>query len=180
MEKNVSPLICQLPYPTTQNLAKDLRTANIIYFAYNGQKGEKTAMQLYHKYSQMLNNQDAQLMKQIYLAEQLHLKLLHDALLSLGYKLPQHQASNSNTYLPESNRHFANYNNVIMQAIATKLTTIVEYKKMLYLIKNTDVQQIIEHIVMDENLHLQALQSMIKMQASNSTISPNIQDMAFS
>ena len=175
----MSPLICQLPYPTTQNLAKDLRTANIIYFAYNGQKSEKTAMQLYHKYSQMLNNQDAQLMKQIYLAEQLHLKLLHDALLSLGYKLPQHQASNSNTYLPKNNPPSTN-NNIIMQAIATKLTTIVEYKKMLYLIKNTDVQQIIERIVMDENLHLQALQSMIKMQASNSTISPNIQDMAFS
>ena len=67
-----------------------------------------------------------------------------------------------------------------MQAIATKLTTIVEYKKMLYLIKNTDVQQIIERIVMDENLHLQALQSMVKTQASSSAISPNIQDMAFS
>ncbi len=176
----MSPLICQLPYPTKQNLAKDLRTANIVYFAYNGQKSEKTSLQLYHKYSQMLNNQDAQLMKQIYLAEQLHVNILHDTLLSLGYKLPQHQASNSNTYLSKNNPPSANYNNVIMQAIGTKLTTIVEYKKMLYLLKNTDVQQIIERIVVDENLHLQALQSMVKMQSSNSKIGPNIQDMAIS
>ena len=45
------------------------------------------------------------------------------------------------------------------------MNAITEYKKMLYVLTNQDVAAIVQRIILDEQLHLDALKELLEKQA---------------
>ena len=83
----MKPLICDIPYPSTDELTTDVRSGQIISFAYATLGGALTAIlqYSYHEiFMQKFNPDDANTLMQIAVAEMKHLHILGDAMAKLG------------------------------------------------------------------------------------------------
>ena len=54
---------------------------------------------------------------------------------------------------------------MLMDDIQGEMNAITEYKKMLYVLTNQDVAAIVQRIILDEQLHLDALKELLEKQA---------------
>lgn len=91
----MKPLICDLPYPSTDTLTKDVRSGNIISFAYATLRGEITATLQYtyhHFYFDKPNPDYADTLMRIAIAEMKHIDILGTAMLNLGVCYAQSEA----------------------------------------------------------------------------------------
>lgn len=161
----MKPLICDLPYPSTDDLQTDVKSGQIISFAYASLKSELTAILQYLYHGLHLNAvsvDDADILRQIALAEMKHLDILGEAMLKLGVNPRYVQVPRSNLYFDTSAvSQSTTPQKMIMDDIQGELDAIAEYKKMLYVLKNEDVSAIIQRIVLDEQLHLEVLKQML-------------------
>ena len=90
----MKPLICDLPYPSVETLSKDVRSGQIISFAYATLRGELTATLQYtyhHFYMGQTDKDDAQTLMSIGIAEMKHIEILGEAMLETRCK-PQIRA----------------------------------------------------------------------------------------
>lgn len=163
----LKPLICQLPYPSAENLQKDVRSGRIISFAYATLCGEisATLQYLYHSLH-LTNKQHAEVLESIALAEMKHTKILAECMLKLGVNPLYVQYPCSQTWFNTSqiSRSTAPQK-MLMDDVQGEMNAITEYKKMLYVLTNQDVAAIVQRIILDEQLHLDALKELLEKQA---------------
>ena len=169
----MKPLICDLPYPTLNNLTTDVKSGQIISFAYATQKGELTAIlqYLYHQvFMQNFSEKHADTLFMIALAEMKHLHILAQAMEKLGIAPRYVQYPNSKIYYDTACvSQSVTPQKMIMDDIQVELNAIAEYNKMLFVLKNEEVQAIISRIILDEQLHLETLKQMLESLAPPNT-----------
>ncbi|MCM1290059.1 MAG: hypothetical protein NC132_06370 [Corallococcus sp.] len=162
----MKPLVCDLPYPSLDTLTTDVKSGQILSFAYATQKGELTAIlqYLYHKtFMQNFSPKNAETLTSIAIAEMKHLDILADAMQRLGVVPRYVQYPNTKIYFDASCvSQSMTPQKMIMDDIQGELNAIAEYNKMLFVLKNEDVEAIIARIVMDEQLHLDTLKQMLE------------------
>ena len=167
----MKPLVCDIPYPSTENLTTDVRSGQIISFAYATLRGELTAIlqYIYHSFFMAnFNKDDSDVLVSIALAEMKHLDILGESMLKLGVEPKYVQYPNSKTFYDTSCvAQSTTPSKMIMDDIAGELNAIAEYNKMLFVLKNEDVAAIIQRIIMDEQLHVEALKQMLERYAPN-------------
>lgn len=162
----MKPLICDLPYPSTDNLQADVRSGQIISFAYATLKGELTATLQYiyhHFYFDEIDKTDAETLMSIAVAEMMHIDILGTAMLRLGVSPKYVQCPNTNAYFNTSTvSQSTTAQKMLMDDIQGEMNAIADYQKMLFILKNEQVEAIIQRIILDEQLHLEVLKEMLK------------------
>lgn len=162
----LKPLICDLPYPSTDNLQPDVRSGQIISFAYATLKGELTATLQYvyhHFYFDEIDKTDGETLMSIAVAEMMHIDILGKAMLRLGVSPKYVQCPNTNTYFNTSTvSQSTTAQKMLMDDIQGEMNAIADYQKMLFILKNEQVEAIVQRIILDEQLHLEVLKEMLK------------------
>lgn len=162
----MKPLCADLPYPSTETLSVDVTSGKILSFAFASATGELSAI-LQYVYHQLhlsgTNKQCAETLEAIALCEMRHLQILGQAMINLGVNPRYVQHPNSNCFFSAScvSQSVAPQK-MIMDDLRSELETIAEYKKMLFVLKNEEVQAIVERIILDEQVHVEALKSVLK------------------
>ena len=161
----MKPLICDLPYPSTDTLTTDVRSGQIISFAYATLRGELTAILQYvyhHFYFDEIEETDGETLLAIAKAEMMHLDILGTAMLKLGVVPRYVQVPNSNNFYNTSTvSQSKTPQKMLMDDIQGELNAIADYQKMLFILKNEQVEAIIQRIILDEQLHLETLKEML-------------------
>ena len=165
----MKPLVCDLPYPSDENLLPDIRSGKIIAFAYASLKSELTAILQYvyhHFHFAEINADDAQTLMSIATAEMTHLDILGKTMLKLGVNPRYVQCPDTDIYFNSSAVSCSKVPaKMLMDDIQGELNAIADYQKMLFVLKNEQVAAIIQRIVLDEQLHLQTLKEMLEKYA---------------
>lgn len=165
----MKPLVLDLPYPSTDTLTKDIRSGNIISFAYATLKGELTAILQYvyhHFFFAQFDDKDAETLMAIAVAEMKHLDILGKAMLKLGVNPRYVQCPNTNNFFNTSTVSQAtSAQKMLMDDIQGEMSAIADYHKMLFVLKNEQVEAIIQRIILDEQLHLETLKQMLERYA---------------
>lgn len=156
------PLIVQTPYPSVKELTCDPVSARIISSAYATSCGELNSVMQYIFQSFVFNHSgdesNAELLKSIAIAEMIHFDLLGNALINLG-------AQPVYTFQPPVafnfySTKFVSYScksaEMLEDDIIAEKHAVCSYKKMLSRLKNEKVKTLIERLLQDEQLHLQA------------------------
>ena len=166
----MKPLICDLPYPSTETLTKDVRSGQIISFAYATLHGELTAILQYvyhHFYFGEIEENDSEILMAIAKAEMMHLDILGKAMLKLGVTPKYVQMPNTNNFYNTCTvSQSKTPQKMLMDDIQGELNAIADYQKMLFILKNEQVEAIIQRIILDEQLHLEKLKEMLSKYAN--------------
>lgn len=166
----MKPLICDLPYPSVDNLTQDVRSGNIISFAYATLRGEITATLQYtyhHFYMAVKSAEDAKLLMSIAVAEMKHIDILGESMLKLGVSPKYTQYPNTQSYYNTSTvSQSTTPQKMLMDDIQGEMNAIADYQKMLFVLKNEQVEAIIQRIILDEQLHLETLKKMLERYVS--------------
>lgn len=162
----MKPLALDIPYPSLENLTEDVRSGQIISFAYATCRGELTAIlqYSYHKLRfEQFSHEDAQTLQSIAIAEMVHLELLGTAMLKLGINPLYVTCPDTTKWYSAGcvSRSHLPYS-MLTDDIMSELNAIADYKKMLFVLKNEQVEQLINRIILDEELHLKTLKEMIE------------------
>lgn len=170
----MKPLICDLPYPTLDTLTTDVKSGQILSFAYATQKGELTAVlqYLYHEvFMKNFSAHNADTLMSIAIAEMKHMHILAEAMERLGVVPRYVQYPNTKIYFDASCvSQSMTPQKMIMDDIQGELNAIAEYNKMLFVLKNEDVEAIISRIILDEQLHLETLKQMLENVNGDQTV----------
>ena len=165
----MKPLICDLPYPSCDTLTKDIRSGNIISFAYATLRGELTAILQYtyhHFFFNLIDETYAETLMAIAQAEMIHLDILGKTMLKLGVNPRYVQCPHTNNFYNTSTVSQATSpQKMLMDDIQGELNAIADYQKMLFVLKNEQVEAIIQRIILDEQLHLEKLKELLSKYA---------------
>lgn len=161
----MKPLVCDIAYPSTQTLTTDVLSGRIISFAYANANSELTATLQYCYqilFFSQICQQDADTLQSICIAEMQHLQYLGNAMIKLGVNPLYVQRPNGCVHYDTSTvSKSTTAQKMLLDSIAGELNAIAEYQKMLFVLKNEQVQAIIQRIVLDEQLHLQTLKQLL-------------------
>ncbi len=161
----MKPLSADIPFPSTDNLQRDVKSGKIISFAFATQQGELSAILQYVYHSlhlAPLNKQHAETLVAIALSEMHHLHVLGETMLALGVNPRYVQYPESNCYYNTGCvSQSTTPQKMLMDDIQGELNAIAEYKKMLFVLNNENVAAIIQRIIIDEQLHLETLKNML-------------------
>ena len=156
------PLIAQSPYPSVKDFTCDPRSARILASAYASSCGELNSTLQYMYQSFVFNHaneeQTAQLLKSIAIAEMIHIDLLGNALINLGaqpiftFQPPVPFNFYSTKFVAYSSR----FAEMLEDDIIAERHAIADYNKMLCKLKDERVSQLVSRLIEDEELHLQA------------------------
>lgn len=162
----MKPLVLDLPYPSAEDLTKDVKSGNIISFGYATLKGEIAAVLQYvyhHFFFDLLDKGDADTMMAIAVAEMTHVNILGETMLKLGVNPRYVQCPNTNAYFNTSQISRATSpTKMLMDDIQSEMGAIADYQKMLFVLQNEKVAAIIQRIVLDEQLHLETFKKMLE------------------
>lgn len=156
------PLIAAEPYPSVKELTADPLSARIISSAYATSCGELNSVLQYIYQSFVFNHggeeETAELLKSIAIAEMIHIDLLGNALINLGaqpiYTFNPPVAFNfySAKFVAYSHR----FAEMLEDDIIAERHAVAAYEKMIARLKNNALKELIARILRDEELHLSA------------------------
>lgn len=162
------PAIIDLPYPDISVIEKDLKAATIIAPAYAGMHGELNAIlqYLYHYFifKREGDEQTAQTLMEISVAEMHHFKMLGELFTNLGVdpvysKMPPF---GYNYYTAASVSYSKTPVKMLVDDVSGEILAIKTYERMCKQLKNERVAAIIKRICMDEELHVKALKECLE------------------
>lgn len=163
----MKPIALDLPYPNTDGLECDERSATIISPAYAGLYGELTATLQYRYHSLYFSSYERQdtagILDGISIAEMRHLHILGGLILKLGLS-PVYATiiPGGRIYAPEKVVYGKDPQNMLMDDINGELRAIADYDRILAELKNERVAAIIKRIKLDEELHVKVLREELK------------------
>ena len=156
------PLIDPAPYPSVKELSCDPLSARIIASAYATSNGELNSVlqYIYQSFAFMHagEEQTAELVKRVAIAEMLHLDLLGNALINLGVQ-PIYTFTPPvpfNFYSTKFVAYSTKFSDMLEDDIMAERHAIASYEKMLCRLKNERVKELIARLLSDEELHLKA------------------------
>ena len=95
-------------------------------------------------------------------AEMIHIDILGTAMLKLGVSPRYVQMPNTNNFYNTSTVSCSTTpQKMIMDDIQGEMNAIADYQKMLFILKNEQVEAIVQRIILDEQLHLETLKEML-------------------
>ena len=162
------PLIVDIPYPGTEGITEDVRTARIIAPAYASSHSELGAILQYiyhHFYFDKLGEEEiATTLIEISVAEMKHLDILGETLLKLGVDpvFTKNPPYKTDFFSASSISYAKTAKKMLLDDIAGEMMAIREYNLMLEELENEKISAIIKRIVLDEELHLLALKKCLK------------------
>lgn len=152
-----------LPYPSTDCLREDYKSARIISPAYAGLHGELGAIlqYAYHAlyFDRAGDEQTADILDGIAIAEMRHLEILGKTLLKLGAD-PVYTACppfKSNFYNTSQIAYSKTKQKMLLDDLSGEIYASETYGKMLNELCNEQVAAIIARIKLDEDLHVKVL-----------------------
>jgi len=156
----MNPLRVDLPYPSLEGITKDPLAARIITPAYCSlHVSEMTAalQYMYHYlYFDTMNMEDiGKTVENIAITEMIHKELLGKTLLKLGVDPIFSVTPPMRNYYNTSQVSYSNTpQRMIMDDIQAEINAIEDYQRMLNILKNEKVAEVIRRIQLDEKLHL--------------------------
>ena len=156
-----------LPYPPVQP-GRDHQTASLLLEDYSGAASELTAVpQYFYASAQMQGRCQAiyETMKQVAIAEMLHLDLLAQAIIAKGGD-PRYVTMGGRK--PERcwNSGVIAYSKdpacILLESIDAEQGAINQYRRHIRCIEDVSVQALLERIVLDEERHLQLFQQLYR------------------
>ncbi len=167
----MKPLVLDLPYPSADELTTDVRSGNILSFAYATLKGELAAVLQYvyhHFYFDNIEKEIADALMSVAFAEMKHIDILGKAMLKLGVSPRYVQCPNTNAFFNTSQVSKATSPaKMLMDDVQSELNAIADYQKMLFVLKNEQVAAIIQRILLDEQLHLETFKNLLEKYSKN-------------
>ena len=162
------PLVTDTPYPSLDHICEDAKTLRAVSPAYAGRDGELTAILQYVYQSVLLgsygNAKASRLLMEIATAEMRHLQILGKLITRLGAppvftECPPYPVS----YYSASCVNYTRTLTCMIDAdIRAEQAAIADYTRILQVISNCAVKDVIERIREDEELHLRTLQELRK------------------
>ncbi len=159
------PLIADAPYPSLDGLSNDPLSARILSTAYATPSGELNAVlqYIYHSFNFAAEGDAtrAELLKSIAIAEMIHIDLLGTAMINLGTQ-PVYSCfppAKYNFYSTKFVAYSRSLRNMIEDDIMGEKHAIYGYERMLPHLKNKTLIELIERIIEDEKLHVEALKN---------------------
>jgi bacterioferritin len=144
-----------LPYPEIKVEGKNIEYAKMLATSYAGNVSEDTAIHLYMYQSVVLNNKYSNIFENIAKVEMYHLKLLAKTIELLGLE-PKYQIYCDN--IIDFNSSYVNYdtniNNILQIDILSESLAIENYKKLIDLIDDKYIKNLLNRIILDEQIHL--------------------------
>ncbi len=157
------PLTVNLAYPTIENVKEDKKTAYALSGVYSGTHGELSAIlqYFYHflHFKRLNDNNSAQIIMSIALAEMHHLEILGLLIMRLGLD-PVFCTANTfcaEYYSAKNIRYSKTPKKMLLDDITAESIAITEYEKLIKDIENEEVGAVLTRIILDEQLHMQAL-----------------------
>ena len=161
-------LKADLPYPSLDGIGEDCRTLRIVSPAYAGRDGELTATLQYVYQSIYLDacgeGETAKLLLSIGITEMHHIQILGSLITRLGappvftacppYPVGFYSASCVN--------YTRSLETMLLSDLAKEREAIACYRKMLSLLQSPRVEAVIARIILDEEVHVQALEAEYK------------------
>ena len=165
----MKPIAVDLPYPKTENLCPDIRTAKILSRAYGGPHSELGAIlqYLYHSYffEKLCDKKTAEIMIGIALTEMEHLEILGKLILDLGAD-PVYAINcmpfEYSFYSAKSVTYSKTPQKMLLDNISGEMLAISDYTKMINEICNEQVTAVLSRIKLDEELHVLVLKERLK------------------
>lgn len=161
------PLTANKPFPTTKGICHDAYSLRVISPAYAAPSSELNAIlqYLYHYHFFKSNGCDefAQTIENIAIAEMIHLKLLGATILALG-AAPVYTANPPAMFNFYSAKYVTYSRTLVCMAeddVRAEKQAIRGYERMLKLLRNEKVKEIISRILEDEKLHLAAFEHIL-------------------
>ena len=154
------PLIAEAPYPAAEELCRDAYSLRVISPSYAAPSGELTAIlqYLYHYHMFKANGYVAyaDIIESIAIAEMMHLKLIGAAITALG--APPVYTANPPVFFNFYSTKFVTYSRTLVcmaeDDVRAEKQAIHGYERMLRLLRNDRVKELISRIIEDEKLHL--------------------------
>lgn len=162
------PLSLSSPYPDVTKLTPDALSLRIISPAYAAPMGElnATLQYIYHYFFFRRGGYDeiAGTLISIAIAEMEHVELLGSAILSLGAPpvFCRYPATGFDFYSAKYVAYSRSLKFMLEDDIIGERHAIADYNRMLKNLKNPEVRELISRIRADEELHLKALQDILK------------------
>lgn len=161
------PIRADLAYPSLDHLSPDPVSARIIAPAYAGQCSELSAICQYtYQHLRFAHNEMeeyALTLENIAITEMMHLELLGTMLINLGVDpvLTACPPFKCNFFSTRDVSTATSPTKMIMDDIESETKAIAEYRTMLCKLRNERVAAVIQRIIMDEEVHLTALNDLL-------------------
>ncbi len=164
----VKPIMVDLPYPPIKVREKNQAYAKLLSVDYCGSVSEMSAI------TQYINNENrmsaercslAQTILGIAIAEMIHLQKLGQLIFLLGGNIDftaKHQNGQLRMWTPKYLEIPENVRNMLAADIESEKAAINQYKMHIKMIKDNDVNAVLERIILDEEYHIMLLQTLIR------------------
>lgn len=144
-----------LPYPEIKVERKNTEYAKMLASAYAGNVSEDTAIHLYMYESFVLNNEYSDIMEQIAIVEMHHLEILAKLIYLLGLE-PIYKTYDPNKYFSgDYIKYGKTLNNMLEINIISEEIAIDNYEKLINIIDDKYIKEILNRIILDEKIHLE-------------------------
>lgn len=161
------PLIVDAPYPTTEGISHDFYSLRIISQQYATSTGElnNVLQYIYHSFNFGYKGYGvyAETLESIAIAEMMHFSLLGKTIMALGAQpvYAQCPPSGFNFYSAKYVAYSQSLKYMLEDDIRAENHAIKCYEKMLKLLKNQKVAEIISRILQDEKIHLAKFEQLL-------------------
>lgn len=160
-----------IPYPKIRVQKKDVHIAKLLMHSYAGEISEETAIHQYLYQSFLLQDQKeeiAHILEEISKTEMYHLKILGLLIKKLGvYPVFLDPIVGHYEFWNSENVVYENSLSSMLQAnIEAETHAIQTYRELIYVIDDPYIKEILKRIILDERLHLEIFETLLKSVSS--------------
>ncbi len=164
----VKPIMVDLPYPPVKVNEKNQAYANLLSVDYCGQVSEMSAITQYINNENRLSCEMCPIAKTILgiaIAEMIHLQKLGEMIFLLGGNIDftaKHQNGKQRMWTPEYLNIPGKAEKMLLAGVESEKAAINQYRMHIKMIKDPDVNAVLERIIKDEEYHIMLLQTLLK------------------
>lgn len=165
---NVKPVMVNYPYPEIKVNAPNITYANLLSVCYCGSISEMSSIMQYINNENRLSCARCSIAKSLLgmaMAEMTHMQKLGELIFLLGgevdfvAKLPN---GRTKMWTPSCLDIPDNLENMLQADMEIETGTISQYRDYMRIIKDDDVNAVLERIIMDEEYHIAILQALLE------------------
>lgn len=163
----IRPFMADLPYPSIQVKGKNEAYANLLSIDYCGSVSEMSAITQYINNENRISGRNCSLAKTflgIAIAEMMHLQKLGELIVLLGGNVDftaKYRNGSRKMWTPGYLTLVEDTENMIRADIEAEKAAIEQYAMHIKMIKDEDVDAVLERIIKDEEYHIMLLKALL-------------------
>ncbi|MDR0919291.1 MAG: hypothetical protein LBM93_08615 [Oscillospiraceae bacterium] len=166
MDSDMMPYRLKDPYPVPVNLERNPKQGNLLSLAYAGKNSEFTAISQYVVHHETCSDTDPDISNQILqigVIEMFHLDMLGSCLKQLGtsVNLGVHNGNYTQFWTAQYIKYGRNHRERILYDIQGEKECIAQYRYIISNIHNPAIENLLERIIGDEEVHIQLFEKML-------------------